>query len=60
MTLFKPGVFRHVLVAAGLAAGLSVGGCNGHTVMAPASAPPPDAKPALAAPPASLMTPQGY
>ncbi len=60
MTLSKPGAFRHLLAVASLFAGLSVCGCNGHTVMAPASAPPPDAKPALAAPPASMMTPPGY
>ena len=60
MTRSKPGVFRHLLAAASLAAGLSLCGCNGRTVMAPASAPPPDAKPALAAPPASMMTPHGY
>ena len=60
MTRYTPAVFRPLLAAASLAAGLSVCGCNGRTVMAPASAPPPDAKPALAAPPASLMTPPGY
>ena len=39
---------------------LLLSACTGGTVLAPASAPPPDAKPALASPPASLMTPQGY
>ncbi len=34
--------------------------CTGGTMLAPASAPPPDAKPALASPPASLITPHGY
>ena len=59
MTRSTPGLFRHLLAAAGLAAGLSLCGC-GRTMMAPASAPPPEAKPALAAPPASMMTPHGY
>ena len=60
MTRSSPGLVRHLLAAASLAAGLSLCGCNGRTVMAPASAPSPDAKPALAAPPASMMTPHGY
>ena len=60
MTRSKPGPFRSLLAAASLVAGLSVCGCNGHTGMAPASAPPPAGKPALAAPPASMMTPRGY
>ena len=60
MTDSRPGPLRHLLAAASLAAGLSLCACNGRTVMAPASAPPADAKPALAAPPASLMTPKGY
>ena len=60
MTRSTPGLFRHLLAAASLAAGLSLCSCNGRTVMAPASAPPPDAKPSLAAPPASMMTPHGY
>ncbi len=60
MTRSKPGPFRHLLAVASLAAGLSLCGCNGRTVMAPASAPSPDAKPALAVPPASMMTPHGY
>ncbi len=60
MTHSRPGLFRHLPVVASFAAGLSLCACNGHTVMAPASAPPVDAKPTLAAPPASLMTPKGY
>ncbi len=43
-----------------LVLGLAVSACSGRTVLAPASAPPPDAKPALATPPASMMTPPGY
>ena len=43
-----------------LAVAMLVSACTGRTVLAPASAPPPDQKPALASPPASLMTPSGY
>ena len=46
--------------ALALAAGLLLAACNGNAVLAPASAPPPDAKPVLAAPPAALLTPHGY
>ena len=48
-------------VLATLATGLLLlSACTGGTVLAPASAPPPDAKPVLASPPASLITPHGY
>ncbi len=43
-----------------LAVLLLLAACNGNAVLAPASAPPPDAKPVLATPPASVMTPHGY
>lgn len=48
------------LRAACIAASLALSACASHAVMAPASAPGPDAKPALATPPPSVMTPQGY
>ena len=52
---------RRLPVLASLAIGLLLlSACTGSTVLAPASAPPPDAKPALASPPASLITPHGY
>ncbi|MBE7211212.1 MAG: hypothetical protein INR65_09350 [Gluconacetobacter diazotrophicus] len=34
--------------------------CNTHTVMPPTSPQGANAKPSLAAPPANVMTPQGY
>jgi len=46
--------------AAALACALLLAGCGGRTVLAPDSAPTPAHKPALAAPPSSVMTPQGY
>ena len=51
---------RRLSGAAGLAVALLLSACAGRPVLAPASAPPPDAKPALATPPASIMTPHGY
>ena len=39
-------------------AALALAGCN--RVMVPASASMPDQKPALSAPPSSVMTPNGY
>ena len=52
---------RWLPALASLAIGLLLlSACTGGTVLAPASAPPPDAKPALASPPASLITPHGY
>ena len=51
---------RTLPVLAGVAVGLLLSACTGSKVLAPPSAPTPDAKPALAAPPSSLMTPHGY
>lgn len=58
MSLPGPGIARLLSGACLLASLLS--GCAQQTMMAPASAPPAEAKPALATPPASIMTPQGY
>ena len=51
---------RLPIAVACLVLGLAVSACTGGTVLAPASAPAPDAKPALAAPPSSMMTPPAY
>lgn len=51
---------RALLVPAGLVTSLALAGCAASPVLAPASAPSANAKPALATPPASLMTPHGY
>ena len=52
---------RRFPVLATLVTGLLLlSACTGDTMQAPASAPPPDAKPVLASPPASLITPHGY
>jgi len=60
MSCPTPSVMRQLPVAACLFLLTLLSACAGRTVLAPASAPPPDAKPALATPPASMMTPRGY
>lgn len=54
------GAARSLLAPTCLAASLLLSACAANPVTAPASAPSGNAKPALAIPPASLMTPHGY
>ncbi len=51
---------RTLPVLAGLAVGVLLSACTGSEVLAPTSAPSPGAKPALATPPSSMITPHGY